>query len=373
MIDVIIAYSDFSKQNSLSKYVCNLVKELSIFSELKIKIVHPKLLSKILSKNRGDKCYVVHLPYLVRGMFPRMRAILRVAVKKREIKLVVTLHGFDSAALRNLAKDNNAPCDLSYCGFHQLFLDTINKSLWRTLGNFIVDYIIVPSHSEKKNVCTHLSINPDKIKVIYHGVDHTLFKPLPYNECEKHLNEKYDIKLPYILHVSAYQPKKNIERIIAAYAYAKRRYRIRGSLVIIGKHPRKRLLRFARELGLSRTEIRIIGLVSEEELPIFYNAAEAFIFPSLHESFGLPILEAMACGCPVITSNLFACPEIARNAALFVNPFDIKDIAHAIYAIMHDKDIKEELSRRGLIRAREFTWRRCAREHYKIYKLAIYS
>jgi len=127
---------------------------------------------------------------------------------------------------------------------------------------------------------------------------------------------------------------------------------------------------FARDLGLGDAVV-FTGFVDKEDLPKFYSAAFLFIFPSLHESYGLPILEAMACGCPVITSNVFAMPEMAEDAAILVNPYNINEIVDAMHEVLTNSSLREELRKKGIERAKKFSWRRTAEEYLKVYKEVV--
>lgn len=227
--------------------------------------------------------------------------------------------------------------------------------------------MITVSESAKRNISETLSIPEHKIKVIYLGVADN-FKPLDKKLAAELLDRKYGIA-PFILHISAYQPKKNVEGIIKAFAIAKRKYKIPHKLVIGGKQP-KSLKKLSNKLGVGK-DVIFVGFIAEDELPLFYSAADAFIFPSLHESFGMPILEAMACGTPVITSNVFSMPEIAGKAAILVNPYNHKEIADAIYKVVGDEKLRRKLAKLGIERAKQFTWKKCAKEHLNVYMEAI--
>ena len=142
---------------------------------------------------------------------------------------------------------------------------------------------------------------------------------------------------------------------------------IKEKLVIGGKQP-ERLKMLVKNLRLEK-EVIFTGYINKNDLPLFYNVAEAFIFPSFHESFGMPIIEAMACGCPVITSNVFSMPEVAGDAAVLVNPYSVDEIANAMYTVLTDDGLREKLRKRGLKRAKQFSWRKCAEEHLKVYRM----
>ncbi len=352
--------------SSFLKYVKYLTKYIKKISSLDLKIAEFANLENIVANHRAkDKTSIIHIPFLGRGAFPSIKSLIK--LRRHGFRIVVTLHGFDSCVLRSYCRRRLIPCPYEYNSIRQIFVDTKNKLLWHIFGR-LVDYIITPSNSEKENLVQCLKIPRTKIYVIYHGVDHKLYRPYTLGEHHEFLIEKYGVSNDFILHVSSYQPKKNVERIIAAYALLKKKYNINERLVIIGRHPMRRLLNFALGLGLDSKSVIFTGIIPEKYLPYFYGAAKVFIFPSLHESFGMPIVEAMACGCPVVTSNLFACPEVSRGAALHVDPYNTKEIATAILRVIKDEVLRKELTRKGLKRAKYFTWEKTALEHLKVYK-----
>jgi len=175
-----------------------------------------------------------------------------------------------------------------------------------------------------------------------------------------------------ILHVSHYQAKKNIERIIASYSILKKAYHVKVPLVIVGKHPVKRLYKFIYSLGLKVGEdVIFTGLVPESILPCLYSLARVFVFPSLHESFGMPVLEAMACGTPVIVSNRFSLPEIVGAAGIYVDPLNIKELAKAMYKVLNDEETYRKYRAFGINRAKLYSWRKTALQHLIVYKLSL--
>lgn len=348
---------------SFLKYVMYLVKYLKKVGSLDVRVANPESLARD-QKPLADKSTLVHIPSLGDGAFPRVRLLVK--LKVLGFKVIVTLHGFVSQCLRLLCKKKLVSCPYEHCSVRQILIDAKNKLLWRTLQG-LIDCVITPSNSAKRDSVQYLGVQETKIYVIYHGVDHELYRPYPESKCYDFLQERYKIDYDFILHVSSYQPKKNIERVIAAYALLRKKYGIQEKLVIIGKQPKERLLSLASDLGLSSKDIIFVDAVPERHLPYFYSAAKVFVFPSLYEGFGMPILEAMACGCPVVTSNVFACPEIAGDAALLVDPFNVKEIATAILSILEDQDLREELVMRGLRRTKQFTWERAALMHLRVY------
>lgn len=191
---------------------------------------------------------------------------------------------------------------------------------------------------------------------IYHGVDHTIF--FPKRDTSKHSE-------PYLLHVSAFQPKKNVDRLFAAYAELPRSTRPRLVAVVPGyshSHNKKS--------GLSGLAV-IDHALSSHDLAQLYRSALAFVFPSLHETFGLPIIEAMACGCPVVTSFDTACAEVAGNAALLVNPRSTREITEAMSRLINEPDLREQLRQKGLSRAKQFSWAGTARKHMDVFRNSL--
>ncbi len=199
-----------------------------------------------------------------------------------------------------------------------------------------------------------IKIKREKIFPIYHGVDKNIF----YKKKIKQRSKKY------FLLVAQYQPKKNIDRTIEAYKQLPESDRPEFKLIIPGYNGK-----------FIEKDIKGLTIINkgftQKELSEFYNNAMAFVFPSLHETFGMPILEAMSCGCPVITSNVTACPEVAGDAALLVNPYSVEEIREAMERIIDDKHLREELSEKGIERAKQFTWEKSAQKHLEVFRKVL--
>lgn len=239
------------------------------------------------------------------------------------------------------------------------------KLIYRGIKN--CKLIISISKSTKREIIQYLKISNDKIRVIYHGVDKT-FKPLKKSDLEN-IYKKYNLsyKYKYILHVGVDTLRKNFVTLLRATRKLLDKYNLRDiRLIKVGK-VRNDTKSLIKSLNLYQY-ITIIDSVPEGDLVKLYNLADVFVFPSLHEGFGFPVLEAMACGCPVITSNTSSLPEVVGNAGIMVDPKDIEGFAEAIYNVLTDDSLKKELSKRGLKRAKKFTWERCAKETLKVYK-----
>ena len=179
---------------------------------------------------------------------------------------------------------------------------------------------------------------------------------------------KYSITGSFILFVGNISPRKNILALLQAFNKLKKRG-IKHKLVIAGKKDQRyeQVLKTLNELNLGG-EVIFTGYVPEEDLPKLYNAADLFVYPSLYEGFGLPILEAMACGTPVVASNVSSLPEVAGDAGLLVNPQDVDALTNAMYKVLTDDKLKESLIDKGLERAKFFSWEKTARETLEVYK-----
>ena len=177
------------------------------------------------------------------------------------------------------------------------------------------------------------------------------------------------IRKPYILAVGNLQPRKNLSRLIDAFAEAKRSGGLPHTLVLAGRAQWKshRIFRSARDAGLLDA-VLFTGYVAECDLPHLYREAELFAYPSLYEGFGLPVLEAMACGTPVVASNAASIPEVAGGAAILVDPLDTAALARALLEAAGSPERRRDMRERGLARARQFSWGRAAADTYRVYR-----
>jgi glycosyltransferase involved in cell wall biosynthesis len=231
--------------------------------------------------------------------------------------------------------------------------------------------IITMSHNSKKDIVNTLNVSEDKIDVIYNGV-HPSFIQIHDVSRLDFIREKYDLPEKIILFVGNLEPKKNIVRLIDAYSLLKREQEIEHALVIIGKKGwlYDEIFKKVNALNMDKYII-FLGYVPREDLPLLYNMAEVFVFPSLYEGFGIPPLEAMACGTPVVTSNISSLPEVVGDAAIKVDPQNIRDIAEGVYKVVVNKDLTQRLIAKGLKRARLFSWEKTAKRTLEVYTKAV--
>jgi len=229
----------------------------------------------------------------------------------------------------------------------------------------MIKFVTVSNISEKNQLTDYLKVPEEKIRVIPYGVDHDLFKPaINKAETRKKILQKFLIKeTPYFLHISESNwARKNVLRLLEAFRKAKS-FGIPHKLLIAGKNDE-----LIHKKAKSISDVYMLGFVSDEDLTNLLQACDALINPSLHEGFGLPILEAMACEIPVITCNVFSPPEIVGEGGLFVDPRNTDDICTKILEIAKNENFRNDLAKAGLKRSLNFSWERTAREWYKLCK-----
>jgi len=225
--------------------------------------------------------------------------------------------------------------------------------------------IIAPSEFTKREIVEHLGIREDKIRVIFEAARKEM-RPLPLPECQPAL-AKYDIQAPYLLYVGTIEPRKNLLTLIRAYDEMLNQTEHRPQLVLCGGRGWlfDEVFNLVEELKL-QDKVRFTGYVADEDLPALYSAAKAFVYPSLYEGFGLPPLEAMACGTPTITSNVTSLPEVVGAAGLTHDPNSWQELARQMITML-DPPVREHFRQAGLKQAMLFSWDRAARETQGIY------
>lgn len=223
----------------------------------------------------------------------------------------------------------------------------------------------VVTNSEKEQMMKYLKVPEEKIFIIPHGVDHDIFKP-PINKEESRRNilSKFFLKgVPYFIHVSESNwARKNIIRLLEAFKKAKDKG-IVHNLIIVGKND-PIVYKKANEIS----GVKVLGFVSDEHLVELLQGADALLLPSIHEGFGLPIVEAMACEVPVLTSNTFSCPEVAADGGILVDPYDVTEITNKIQELSKNSKLRETLAKKALERSQNFSWRKTAEGLLELYE-----
>ncbi len=228
--------------------------------------------------------------------------------------------------------------------------------------------ILTVSEASKRDILHYFPVHPEKITVIYNAIDERFAVPPPEEDVQR-VAERYQLRDRFVLYVGNVKPHKNLERLIDAFHVLRQSPGLDDvKLVLIGDEiSRYAALRRAVHRYNLHKFVRFLGFLSDETLAIVYRLARVFVFPSLYEGFGLPPLEAMASGTPVVTSNVSSLPEVTGDAALLVDPTVAEAIADAMRRILTDPAVAADLSARGLRRAREFSWEHAAARIRDIY------
>ncbi len=277
--------------------------------------------------------------------------------------------------------------DLAFYKFPELTFPEKSRLLKTIVPNVLKEAkkIIAVSKSTAKDLQEIFNLDAKKIEIIYHGIDQRFFKKRTLSEIKK-VKKKYNIQKNYLFFLGTLESRKNIMRIIEAYE----RFRDRliqplsntGSkikinqnifskyqLVLVGAegHDFKKIKTKIADSDY-KNDIILPGYIEADDLGTLFSGASLFVFPSLYEGFGLPILEAMAKEVPIVSSNISSIPEVAKNAAILVDPYNVAQIAQAIYVLLGDKNLQKKLIAKGQIRVKNFTWEKCARKTLNVYK-----
>jgi len=223
--------------------------------------------------------------------------------------------------------------------------------------------IIAVSLATKNDLIHYLGIPDERISIVYHGIDHKLFRPVSHRIHND----------PYVLFVGSEHPRKNFAGLLKAFSKLKGEPTFKDlKLVKVGRAGgqeadyRGQTLEVVKALGLVNKVI-FTDVVPEADLPAYYSGAEVFVLPSLYEGFGVPPLEAMACGCPVVTSNASSLPEVVGEAGIMVNPYDTDSLAQAMRRVLTDDKLRDNMVRKGLEQAKRFSWEKTANETLEVY------
>lgn len=275
----------------------------------------------------------------------------------KRAKFVSTIHDVKPLLFPALAQRRN---------MNSLVEDVIVGDKWSR-----IDHVVTDSQCSKRDIMTHLKVPENRLTVVYPGIDPERFRPTPLSN-PLPMGERGGVRgRPYVLSVAGADPTKNVETLVEAFGRLPQPVRDAYDLVLVGDFRRRPELRErAAFLGVEK-QTRFPGVVDDDQLIELYRQAALFVFPSRYEGFGLPVLEAMACGCPVISSNASSLPEVTGDAALLVDPLDADGLVKAMQRVLSDQDLSRELRARGPARAEQFSWDRTAREMVAVYKKVV--
>lgn len=343
MITVGIDTAPLSNQSAfrgVGSYTKNLLESLEQFSE--------KL--KVVSGRRSDiesSVDLMHFPY-----FDFFFRTLPLSPKK---PTVVTVHDCIPLVL-----SDHYPSGLK--GKIRLFFQKTS------LKN--VSAVIADSETSRKDIVKYLGVPKKKVKVVFLATGKD-FKPVESKELLSRVAEKYHLPARFILYVGDVNYNKNLLRLVEAFANLKEK---KLGLVLVGKAFENKVLCETKQIRdlvkYFNLEKRVFfpGFVLPEDLPLVYNLAEMYCQPSLYEGFGLQILEAMACGCPVVTGSFSSLPEVAGEAAILVNPQKVESITEGMYKVIKDEKLRCKMIKQGFIQTKKFSWEKTALETIKIYE-----
>lgn len=331
--------------------------------------VKPDVDDKIL--HDSDNVKIVRLKGLSYPIWEQL--VLPFAVKRYKLDV---LHSTANTA------PINCPVPLVVTLHDIIFLEKfhfLQGSLYQRVGNLyrrwnvprllgLCDTIVTVSNFERARILHHFHLEKDKVVAVHNAVGAHFRRIRDVGELSIS-KEKYKLPDKFIFFLGNTDPKKNVRGVVSALGELKKNGKLNIPLVMPDLD-KEYLLRIMREVNATdlREDILLCGYIPNSELPAVLNQATLFLYPSLRESFGIPLLEAMACGVPVITSNTASMPEVAGNAAAFVDPFNPHTIAEKIEELLNDEQQRIELAEKGLVRAEEFSWDLTAEKMLKIYK-----
>lgn len=292
-------------------------------------------------------------PLILRGNADLYHGCLNVAPLLSPVPTVITIH--DLAFIR---------FPQTFRAYNRIYLDLATRLSARRASR-----ILAVSEHTKREVVGLLGVDPNRV-IVTPNAARSHFRP-PEAAVLAQFRIRHQLPDQFILYVGTLEPRKNLTTLLEAFALLQRRIPSIPLLIGGGKGWMYEPI-FARldQLQL-RDRVKFVGYIPEEELPLWYAAATVFVFPSIYEGFGMPPLEAMACGTPVITSNTSSLPEVVGDAGLMVNPTDTQALAEAIYQLLTDPDLRNELRTRGLARSKHFSWAKTAAATLAAYHAAL--
>ena len=233
------------------------------------------------------------------------------------------------------------------------------------------DAILTVSEWSKKDILKFFPIEESKIHVTPLAAD-IKYRPLDKERCKSFSSLNYNIKKPFILYIGGFSPRKNVKALIFAFSKIYKSLPKQYNLVVVGanKDERDYLDVLSKDLELS-SSIIFTGFVPEEHLPMLYNACDVFAYPSLYEGFGLPPLEAMSCGTPVITSNITSIPEVVGNAGMLINPYDAASLSSSLEELLNDESLRDIYSKKGIERSKQFNWMKTSKKTLEVYESLV--
>jgi len=361
----------------MGRYIVELVNNVPDLDKLNNYLFYVSKENKKFFDLNKKNVEVIEIPSILTPPFVKIlweHFILPISLRKNKVDLYhapgFVLPLFDVLSSKKMKKIITV-ADMTFFSHSRLHVGLKNKYFRILMPASIkkADRIITISENTKKDVLAHIRIGEKKVVSIHLAVD-DIFTPKKESETIA-VRNKYNITSPYILFVGMLEPRKNLEGLLKAFASIKDK--VKHKLVIVGKVGWKydHIFNLINELNLKKNVI-FTGYVPDHDLPALYSNATCFVYPSFYEGFGIPVLEAMACGCPVITSDNSSLKEIAGNAAILVNPHDIDEIKDAILELIANKDKRNMFKHKGLKQIKMFSWKKMAKKTISLYHGILY-
>jgi glycosyltransferase involved in cell wall biosynthesis len=273
---------------------------------------------------------------------------------------------------------NNKPSVLTFHDMqHEFYPENFSpyalrarKSLWRPSAEQATRIIAISVYA-RECLVEHYRIDPNKIDVVYNGYN-PQFRRIDNTDILDSVRSRYGLNRPFIYYPAATWPHKNHKKLLAAFKLLKERYRLDGQLVLSGiaMQANGDLLDEIDRLNL-HDDVVVLGSLPYEDLPCLYNLARLMVFPSMHEGFGIPLVEAMASGCPVACSDVTSIPEVVGEAAITFDPGSVEDMVQKVWRLWSDESLQQDVKTRGLARCKQFSWDTMARQTIHVYEKAL--
>ncbi len=386
MVKILIDATPVEPQpRGIGFYVANLISALSVIQteeNFELGLVYQPGLKKWLRGDLGFPDTLKHYPH--RHVFPlpvRLSNLLLASGFRPGLSYWEKY--FDSPDILHGTNYSVYPCqnslkvmniyDLTFIKYPQ-YVDGVVKTYTERVRRCLqwTDLVLTISESSKQDIIEYLHVAPEKIYVtpLASRYNPSFLDQANIHKWEKQI--KYDFSQPYILFVSTIEPRKNIENIITAFNLLNQKYQIPHQLVLIGnKGWNYKPIFAAIENSPWQNKIHHLQYLNNQLVGLFYSQADVFVYPSHYEGFGLPVLEAMTLGAPVVTGNTSSLPEVAGDAAILIDPKDPIQLAEAILQVISNSQLRQELINKGRDRAKLFSWERTAKETLKAYRSII--
>jgi glycosyltransferase involved in cell wall biosynthesis len=371
------------KPSGVGVYTFNLIKALDQLQEsenFKLDIYFQPTFKNWLSRNFSpNKLIKVYSPHCLPIPVTITNALMKfpnpvLAYFSRSLDRPDIVHGTDHFVYPNPKSRNIMTIhDLTFVKYPD-YVPTIVKTYLDRIKNCLkfTDAIITFSENTKRDLVELLKIDPDKIYITYQASRYHKDYLTDQQIADLKISISYDFNKPYFLFVSTLEPRKNVIGLIDAFNYLKQHYKIEHQLVLIGQTGWKyQPILEAINQSPYRAEIHHLNYLTDDLVALFYSQAEAFIYPSFYEGFGLPVLEAMTLGAPVITSNTSSLPEVTGDSALLINPNHSMELADAMLNLIRDRVLRDNLIVKGKEQASKFSWEKTAQVTLNVYRSVL--